>query len=72
MTKYENSGILFTEKKGQNPNAPNYKGNISITCTECSHENNRWLAGWIKDGKSDKFLTLSAKDVKEPKEEDVF
>lgn len=55
----EGQGALFRNDKGDNPNRPDYKGEILIDGTLYE------IAGWLKDGAKGKFLSLSAK----PKEQ---
>jgi hypothetical protein len=59
----EGQGALFRNDKGDNPNRPDYKGEILIDGTLYE------IAGWLKDGAKGKFLSLSAKpkEAKKPK-----
>lgn len=58
----EGQGALFRNDKGDNPNRPDYKGEILIDGTLYE------IAGWLKDGAKGKFLSLSAKpkEAKKP------
>lgn len=53
--KREGSGTLFKNDRKEQPNHPDYKGDILIDGQEY------WLSAWIKEGKSGKFMSLSAK-----------
>ena len=58
---FPNSGILFrNDRKRSGTTDPDYKGTCDITC-DCGKRSTRKLAGWIKAGRSGKFLTLSLK-----------
>jgi hypothetical protein len=46
--------------KREGSNDPNYKGTCDIQC-QCGRRFTRKLAGWIKQGRNGKFLTLSLK-----------
>jgi hypothetical protein len=52
-TKYDNSGILFRNDDKETDKHPDYKGEATIGGA------GYWLAGWIKQGKKGKFLTVS-------------
>ena len=51
----ENRGVLFRNDKGDNPNRPDYSGNINVNGEEFR------LAAWLKDSKDGrtKFMSLS-------------
>ena len=57
MTEYDNTnrGVLFRAKERKSVKHPEYSGSINIQGVEY------WLDGWIKDGKSGKFFSLSVK-----------
>jgi hypothetical protein len=58
---FPNSGILFrNDRKRGGSNDPDYKGTADIQC-ECGRRFTRKLAGWIKQGRNGKFLTVSLK-----------
>jgi hypothetical protein len=59
MTQYDNSGALFKNDRKEQPNHPDYRGDITINGEPF------WLSAWIKEGKKGKFMSLSIK----PKEE---
>ena len=54
MSNYDNTntGILFKNDVGDNPKRPAYKGKIDIDAKEYQ------LAGWLREGKSGKFISL--------------
>lgn len=52
-TPKDNSGVLFSNKDKKNEKSPDYSGNVIINGKEFR------LAGWLKDGKKGKFLSLS-------------
>jgi hypothetical protein len=52
----ENTGILFKNDVGDNPKRPAYKGKIDIEGKEYQ------LAGWLREGKSGKFISLKVDD----------
>ena len=57
MTTYtprELSGSLFKNDKGDNPNRPDYRGDICIGGVVYS------LSAWIKEGQRGKFMSLQA------------
>ena len=58
MSNYDNTntGILFKNDIGDNPKRPAYKGKIDINGTEYQ------LAGWLREGKSGKFISLKIDD----------
>jgi len=51
-----NTGILFTNDKKGNEKAPDYSGRIFFGDEE------KQLAGWIREGKKGKFLSLKVSD----------
>lgn len=62
MTTYtprELSGSLFKNDKGDNPNRPDYRGDICINGQVYS------LSAWIKEGQRGKFMSIKA-TPKEP------
>ena len=58
MSNYDNTntGILFKNDIGDNPKRPAYKGKIDIDGKEYQ------LAGWLREGKSGKFISLKIDD----------
>ena len=64
MSNYDNtnSGVLFTNDQKGNEKAPVYKGKINVFGKDYD------LAGWIKEGKNGKFLSLK---VSEPYNKEV-
>jgi hypothetical protein len=52
--KYDNSGVLFKNDKGDNPKRPDYRGSIAISGVDYN------ISGWIRESKKsgDKFLSL--------------
>ena len=54
MSNYDNTntGILFKNDVGDNPKRPAYKGKLDVGGVEYK------LAGWIREGKSGKFISL--------------
>ena len=57
MTTYtprDHSGSLFKNDKGENPNRPDYRGDICIGGVVYS------LSAWIKEGQRGKFMSLQA------------
>ena len=57
---YDNtdSGVLFREKEKKSEKAPDYRGKLNVAGHDFE------LAGWIKEGKNGKFLSLK---VQEPR-----
>ncbi len=61
MTEYDNtnSGALFKNDKGDNPNRPDYRGSLDVNGTD------HWISAWLKTSKKgQKFMSLSV-SVKE-------
>jgi len=58
MSNYDNTntGILFKNDVGDNPKRPAYKGKIDVDGKEYQ------LAGWLREGKSGKFISLKIDD----------
>jgi len=52
-TPKDNSGVLFSNKDKKNEKSPDYSGNVVINGQELR------LAGWLKEGKNGKFISLS-------------
>ena len=52
--KYDNSGVLFKNDKGDNPKRPDYRGSIAVVGVDYN------ISGWIRESKKtgDKFLSL--------------
>ena len=61
MEKYDNSGVLFKNDKGDNPKRPDYRGSLAVAGVDYN------ISGWIRESKKtgDKFLSLKveAKDA---------
>jgi uncharacterized protein (DUF736 family) len=61
MEKYDNSGVLFKNDKGDNPKRPDYRGSIAVAGVDYN------ISGWIRESKKtgDKFMSLKveAKDA---------
>ena len=57
MTTYDptNRGKLSKNDRKEQPNHPDYRGQINIAGVDY------WLNGWIKDGDNGKWLSLSVK-----------
>ena len=60
MADYQNSGILFRNDDKKNDRAPDYSGKLDVE----GHEYR--LAGWIKQGKKGKFLSLKISEPQQP------
>lgn len=54
MEKYDNSGVLFKNDKGDNPKRPDYRGSIAVAGVDYN------ISGWIRESKKsgDKFMSL--------------
>ena len=63
MSNYDNtnSGVLFKNDKKGNEKAPDYKGKVNV------EGNEKDIAGWIREGKSGKFISIK---ISEPMEKD--
>lgn len=57
MAEYDNTnrGALFKNEKKTQETHPEYTGAINVNGTDY------WLSGWIKEGKSGKFFSLSVR-----------
>lgn len=49
----DNSGILFRNDRKKEEKHPDYQGRATID------QRGWWLAGWIKEGRKGKFLSLA-------------
>lgn len=49
----ENSGSVFKNERKEQPNHPDYRGSALIGGVEY------WVSGWLKDGRSGKWLSMS-------------
>lgn len=58
MSEYTNTGILFPNHRKQSERHPDYTGKATIICPHCREQFERDLAGWKKEGRRGKFLTL--------------
>ena len=58
MSQYDNtnSGVFFKNDKKGSEKAPDYKGKINVNGKEFE------LAGWIKEGKNGKFISLKVSE----------
>ena len=54
MEKYDNSGVLFKNDKGENLKRPDYRCSIAVAGVDYN------ISGWIRESKKsgDKFLSL--------------
>jgi uncharacterized protein (DUF736 family) len=66
MSNYDNtnSGVLFKNDKKGNEKAPDYKGKVNIEGKD------KDIAGWIREGKSGKFISIKISDMM--KKDNVF
>jgi len=66
MSNYDNknSGVLFKNDKKGNEKAPDYKGKVNIEGKE------KDIAGWIREGKSGKFISIKISDMM--KKDNIF
>ena len=66
MSNYDNtnSGVLFKNDKKGNEKAPDYKGKVNIDGKD------KDIAGWIREGKSGKFISIKISDMM--KKDNVF
>jgi len=57
MTEYDNTnrGALFKNTRREKESHPEYNGSINVD----GHD--YWISGWVKDGRSGKFFSLSVK-----------
>lgn len=55
-----NRGVLFKNDRKEQPNQPDYKGNINVAGVEM------WLSAWIKEGQNGKFMSLSVTPKEAP------
>ena len=64
MTQYDNtnSGLLSRNDRKEQPNHPDFKGQINVEGVEY------WLSGWVKERKdgTGKFFSLSVKPKEAP------
>ena len=51
--KYDNSGALYVNDKKEKDSHPDRNGSALIDGVEY------WVSGWIKEGKSGKFMSLA-------------
>ena len=56
MPEYDNTntGVLFTNDKGDNPKRPDRKGSINIEGTDY------WLSGWVREKDGKPYMQLKA------------
>lgn len=57
MTEYDNNnrGAMFRNKDRKSDKHPEYSGSVNVEGVDY------WLSGWVKEGKSGKFFSLSLK-----------
>jgi uncharacterized protein (DUF736 family) len=63
MTEYDNTnrGVLFKNDKGDNPNRPDYTGDINFNGVDMR------LSAWLKESqRGTKFLSLSVSEKQAP------
>lgn len=53
--KYDNSGALFKNDRKNSDRHPDYTGSLTIEGREY------WIPGWLKEGKSGRFMSLAVK-----------
>ena len=60
---YDNNltGVLFKNDRKEKETHPDYKGSCEVEGVEY------WVAGWIKEGKKGKFMSLKLTDKREDK-----
>jgi len=58
MSDFDNTnrGILFRQTEKKSEKAPDYKGKVNVDGRDLE------LAGWIREGKSGKFLSLKVSE----------
>ena len=66
MSNYDNTnrGVLFKNDKKGNEKAPDYKGKVNIEGKD------KDIAGWIREGKSGKFISIKISDMM--KKDNIF
>jgi hypothetical protein len=66
MSNYDNtnSGVMFKNDKKGNEKAPDYKGKVNIEGKD------KDIAGWIREGKSGKFISIKISDMM--KKDNIF
>jgi hypothetical protein len=66
MSDYQqrpNTGVLFRNERPQSDASPNYQGELNVGGVTYS------LAGWVKQGKRGKFLSLAIRPEAERSEQ---